>query len=441
MYSIIDQINQQLVLSSFIASAYDNFVKNEPSGITKQRIDSCLSSLAENWNRFSLTHGAIMLAVDKLKEEDKQLIRAHSYFTDQLFSMTYMDYITAVEQIKSSISTEQQDLTRSFSTPSRSQDISVPNVSQYQHTRLPRINIPKFDGTPSEWLNFRDLFAIFVLSNKSLTSVEKLQYLKTSLTGTAAYLIENTTLISENLPKAWDSLLSFYDNPRLQVNTVLQSLVNLKSMTKESAIELEHLYTTMHQLYRTLETFQRPVEAWDDFLVFMTVKKLDSDSVKAWENKLGSSKIPPSWKELNEFLITRLSSLQANEESRVGKIALKPQKATAKTHYQGKSGDNSSSNTSGCSICKGKHYIVRCPKYINETTAQKLALVTKHKLCYNCLGNHRISNCKVTKRCRKCGRKHHTTIHKEETSSITKDTKDVESKSQQQSNLTEAEQN
>ncbi|XP_077269937.1 uncharacterized protein LOC143901462 isoform X2 [Temnothorax americanus] len=290
-----------------------------------------------------------------------------------------MDYVAAVEQIKSSISTDQQNLAGSLSAPSRSQDTHIFNVSQYQH------NIPTFDGTPSKWLNFRDL--------------------------------------------------PFYDNPRLQVNTALQSLVNLKLMKKELASELEHLYTAVLQIYRTLETLQRPVEKWDDFLVFMTVQKLDSESVKAWENKLGSSKIPPSWQELNEFLITRLFSLQAYEKSQVGKIALKPQMATAKTHYQGTSDDNAPSNTYACVICKGKHIIIKCPKYLDETIAQKLALITKHKLCYNCLGNHRISNCKVAKRCKKCDRKHHTTIHKEETSSSTKD---IKSDPQQQFSLTES---
>lgn len=37
----------------------------------------------------------------------------------------------------------------------------------------------------------------------------------------------------------------------------------------------------------------------------------------------------------------------------------------------------------------------------------------KLKLCFNCLGTHRASSCRVTSRCLKCGHKHHTTIHDE----------------------------
>ncbi|XP_071570688.1 uncharacterized protein [Temnothorax nylanderi] len=194
-------------------------------------------------------------------------------------------------------------------------------------------------------------------------------------------------------------------------------------MAEETSIELERLYTNIIQTYRTLETLQRPVKTWDDFLVLLTVQKLDSESIKAWENKLGSSKVPPSWQELNDFLITRLLSLKAYEKSREAKTALKPQKATAKAHHQQKSGETSSSNTLGCSICKGEHYVVKCPKYVDETVAQRLALIVKHQLCYNCLRKHRVANCKVTKRCKKCKKKHHTTIHKEDVSFVKKETK------------------
>lgn len=97
--------------------------------------------------------------------------------------------------------------------------------------------------------------------NPTLTSVEKLQYLKTSLIGTAAPLFENTTLTADNFQRAWDALISFYKNTRLLVNAALHSLFILKHMTRESASKMEQLYTSINQIYRTLETLQRPVQA------------------------------------------------------------------------------------------------------------------------------------------------------------------------------------
>jgi len=59
-------------------------------------------------------------------------------------------------------------------------------------------------------------------------------------------------------------------------------------MTKESAAEMEQLYTSIMQNYCTLETLKRPVNTWDDIFVFITVQRLDPESVKAWEHHLKS---------------------------------------------------------------------------------------------------------------------------------------------------------
>ncbi|KYM94546.1 hypothetical protein ALC62_14824 [Cyphomyrmex costatus] len=166
----------------------------------------------------------------------------------------------------------------------------------FHHARLPRLDLPKFNGTPSDWLPFKDLFRSLVIDNPTLSPVEKLQYLKTSLTGTAVNMLSNTTLTADNFFKAWDSLISFYENRRLLVNAALSSLLNLKRITRESASELEKLYTTVIQIYRTLETLARPVNSWDDFLIFIVVQQLDAESVKVWEQHIGSSKELLTWK-------------------------------------------------------------------------------------------------------------------------------------------------
>ncbi|KYN21888.1 hypothetical protein ALC57_05730 [Trachymyrmex cornetzi] len=189
----------------------------------------------------------------------------------------------------------------------------------FQHARLPRLDLPKFNGSPSDWLPFKDLFRSLVIDNPTLSPVEKLQYLKTSLTGTAGHMLSNTALTADNFSKAWESLISFYENKRLLVNAALNSLFNLKRMTRESSADLEKLYTTVTQIYRTLETLGRPVNSWDDFLIFIMIQRMDSESVKAWEQHIGSSRELPTWKQFMEFLITRVVTLQNYEKARAGK--------------------------------------------------------------------------------------------------------------------------
>lgn len=173
------------------------------------------------------------------------------------------------------------------------------------------------------------------------------------------------------------------------------------------------------EIYRTLEALQRPVTHWDDFLVFIAVQRLDSESIKAWEHHIGPSKDPPSWKQFSEFLISRLLSLQAYEKSRGGKLSVPTHQRAIKAHYQDKSSQDTSSDTLVCTFCSSNHRTVKCPTYSTKTVPQRRDLIIKHKLCFNCLKPHRSSACRSTNRCLKCARKHHTSIHEEGTQAHT----------------------
>lgn len=245
-----------------------------------------------------------------------------------------------------------------------------------------------------------------------LSPVEKLQYLKASLTGTAAHLLKHTALTADNFQKSWTDLIAFYENKRLLVNSAIHALLALKKITKESASELESLYTNMMQVYRTLETLQRPVDKWDDFLVFLAVQRLDSESVKVWEHHLGSTKEPPTWTHFCEFLVTRLLSLQAFENSQNIPAKKKGPSHAIKSHHQIQKRGNTSQPASSCLLCSEKHFLIGCPQYTSQTAQHRHSLIAKQGLCFNCLGRHRVSDCRSTRRCTKCGKKHHTTLHR-----------------------------
>lgn len=405
-------IEQQFLTSDLITKAYNGFVGDGLSTVSAQRISVRLSTLKEEWEGFCLEHKAILIAINELNDNDRVNIRGHLYFSTNLYTRTHAAYIDTVERLNSLLDSDQGSVPSTSSTQLTT--VASPGIPAFfHHSRLPRIDLPKFNGTPSDWIPFKDLFQSLVIAHPTLSSVEKLQYLKTSLTGSAASLLQNTMLSAENFQKSWDALNSFYENKRLLVHAALHSLFSIKRMMRESAVELEKVYTQVMQIYRSLESLQRPVSTWDDFLIFIIVQRIDPESVKAWEQHLGSSKEPPTWRQFNEFLITRLLSLQAFENSRAGKHSLQQNKGLIKSHYQGKSVENKTNAVFTCSICSANHYTANCSQYKSKSVLQRLALISKHKLCYNCLGLHRIAACRVTRRCQKCGKRHHTSIHKE----------------------------
>jgi len=417
------RLEQQLALSKLIAHSYEELIKIGSSNVTSARIQTRIASLKEDWERFSLVNDAIWIAIRELSDEEQIQMKQHLFLQGNVFTCTKEVYLNSLEKMLALLEDEATTSNHSSSGPMALQ-VSTTVPHSYQ-ARLPRIDLPKFDGTSSEWLPFKDLFNSLVTANPTLSAVEKLQYLKTSIVGSATHLLSNTALTADNFQKAWEALIAFYENKRLLVNAALHSLMSLKRMSSESATEMEQLYMKVVQIYSTLETLDRPIAFWDDFLIFIVSRKLDSESIKLWEQLLGASKEPPKWQQFSEFMMTRFLTLQAYERSRSGKVMVTPWIKTAKVHHQSTAKESTSGQVYKCSICSGPHYTALCSQYQDKSVKQKRELIQKHKLCYNCLGQHISSVCHVTKRCQKCGLKHHTTIHQASSQASTTNSKET----------------
>lgn len=223
---IFNHIETQFVLADIINQSYANFIKKGLSNVTAQRLHAHLSTLKEDWERFALEHKAIFFALNELKDEEKIEIQSHSYFVNNLFATTHEQYVKTIKKLNSLTEHDQVSNPSTSSQSIAATSSGLPVI--YHHAQLPRIDLSKFNGTPSDWLSFKDLFNSLVNSNPTLTSVEKLQYLKISLTGSAAPLLKNTMLSADNFQRSWEALISFYENKRLLVNAALNSLLFIK---------------------------------------------------------------------------------------------------------------------------------------------------------------------------------------------------------------------
>ena len=61
-----------------------------------------------------------------------------------------------------------------------------------------------------------------------------------------------------------------------------------------------------------------------------------------------------------------------------------------------------------CAYCKGKHNSLECT--VVRDPVRRHTIVQEARLCFNCLGRHRVTECKSRNRCRMCHRKHHTSL-------------------------------
>lgn len=52
-----------------------------------------------------------------------------------------------------------------------------------------------------------------------------------------------------------------------------------------------------------------------------------------------------------------------------------------------------------------------CSDYLTLSIHQRKRKIIQLNFCFNYFGDHTVNRCSNTYRCKKCGQKHHTTIH------------------------------
>lgn len=100
-----------------------------------------------------------------------------------------------------------------------------------QHVRLPQLNLNTFNGDTSQWVGFINLFDATVHQNTSLSSVIKMQYLLSALSGEPQNLIKSLSISAANYPIAYQLLRDRHHNTRCLSFLHLNAVLDLPTIT------------------------------------------------------------------------------------------------------------------------------------------------------------------------------------------------------------------
>lgn len=84
--------------------------------------------------------------------------------------------------------------------------------------------------------------------------------------------------------------------------------------------------------------------------------------------------------------------------------------ASMKYHRQSKIGNVATANQS-CPICNDDHFLHNCLQVKELDVDKRKEVISKNKLCFNCLKGKHISNECKSGHCKVCGRRHNTLLH------------------------------
>ncbi|GIY28922.1 uncharacterized protein CDAR_621401 [Caerostris darwini] len=185
--------------------------------------------------------------------------------------------------------------------------------------RMSRLNIPVFYGDYNQWLPFKDLFKSVVHNNKTLTNIQRFQYLLGLLGEGPMAVIQHIPVTNDSYEDAWTKLMNRYDKKKQIVNNLLATFFSHHSISHVNASNLRLLADNSEQVVRGLKCVDRKATEPDVWIICMLLNKVDPETRRLWLEKTVYIDFP-SFDVLIQFLNDRASTLESSKIETLGQV-------------------------------------------------------------------------------------------------------------------------
>ena len=270
-----------------------------------------------------------------------------------------------LERLQFDCSHRVKTLLRTHSSRSTSRSTSA-STADNKGVRLPKLDVPTFNGDVQHWKTFWEQFAISVHDRSSLSNAEKLVYLQQAIKGGSAK--------SDNYDEAIACLKSRYNRPRLIHRAHVQRIMDAQPLKDGSGKELRRLHETLQQHLRTLKAMK--CEPDSSFITSVTELKLDSETMFEWQKH--SQDKTEVYQDILDFIDLRAQASETIPPKKQVKTdppyMRKPVHGKHITSLAANAG--SDSYRSQCVLCTSEqHPLYICPKFKSLSHEDKTSML------------------------------------------------------------------
>ncbi|GBM66014.1 hypothetical protein AVEN_39181-1 [Araneus ventricosus] len=273
--------------------------------------------------------------------------------------------------------------------------------------KLPEIPLPVFNGKIEEWNSFKQQFLNLINDNPNLTENQKCYYLRSCLRKEA----KSIETSEDNYQSLLKALEERFENKRIIVDTHIKNIINHEKIVHESAKDLRKLLDNIHKNLRALKVLKYDRNDLSNVLLInIILQKLDRETRKQFELSLVDNEVP-DFNEFLEFLERRYQILNA-----IGRNVPFKSKHSDAHEQMNKTKSlfvKSSNFTKSCILCKDdSHSLHKCDQFFHFSPQKRYETVRENHLCLNCLGFHKVTQCRSKHSCFHCKARHHSLLHR-----------------------------
>ena len=215
-----------------------------------------------------------ILKIEHLSLSLKEKVKTLQHIDDEIFNLLSDDEVEAevinCEELRSEIQSlivKLDSKTEALKSKARNQansNLSQPSpsssglgvASNQNTTKLPKQQLPKYEGDPRNWQEWWDAFEI-IHNSTTLASVDKFRHLKTLLEGPAAKAISGIQMTNSNYEEAIDILKKRFSQKQIIINAHMEALLSLQKVSSETDIR------SLRKLYDVIEINVRSLKHWE----------------------------------------------------------------------------------------------------------------------------------------------------------------------------------
>ena len=165
--------------------------------------------------------------------------------------------------------------------------------------KLPKLTIQPFKGELTAWTTFWDAYEVAIHSNRSLSDIERFNYLRSLLQGPALDAITGLTLTAANYREAVEVLSKRFGNKQRIIDKHMEALLSLDAVPSDTNLKaLRHLYDAIESQVRGLKSMGVTPETYGSLLSSVVVAKIPPEIRLIISRKIGDGdrKLDDLWR-------------------------------------------------------------------------------------------------------------------------------------------------
>ena len=296
---------------------------------------------------------------------------------------------------------------------------------------MPKSNLPHYNGDVTKFNAFWQSFECARHKNEHVSTINKLNYLKSLLEGQASRALEGLDSSEQNYQHAIDILKSRFGNKQQIVSAHMQALLKLQNCPNKSVEQLRRIYDNINVHVRGLKSLGSPMDHYGSLLIPIIMSRMPKEITIQVARKTSES----IWNKA-EILEIIHKEIEAREMGQKVKLSYsKPEQVMTSNRVRTTGGTTRSFLLKGqyeraqqtpatvssfhakelsktnyqCYFCEGEHLSFQCERVTDPNKRKEILL--KQKRCFICLKQgHRANSCNSNRRCRTCNNKQHQSI-------------------------------